>query len=1234
MESPMSSSTQSRQSGWRGMAPILALALLAACSGGGGCSGCGGMGFAPIKGGFPVDKRQENALALRLTRGLFDFISQSGPGLVSQFLPNGEVSIPSTCGGDTEICCGQMCKLKLDVTAINFTPQPPTTTRVTLRSKLRTVSDMKVKIKQGIIKLDCTVRLDSARSGRPDIGVAVSLNSKVNQATRLTSIDIDGNSIDVQDIENGDININGGFVCEVVDFLKGLFIGTLKDQLKKQLAGPLDGALCQSCKSNDECSSLANQGCMGGRCMRDGACMQQLGAEGRLATGSLLGSLSAAGKDASVDVYAVAGGYADVEASGGLSLGMLGGSQTVSRSACVPERPAPAAVALPKPASLTGNTTPNGKNFHAGIGISTMELDTVAHSFYSSGGLCITVGTPQVALLSSGTLTAIVRSLEDLTRGQPASVFIVMRPQQAPTFTLGKGTYKNDGGKKVLDDPLLKVGVKDFALDFYLYLDDRYVRFMRLTADLNLPLGLDVDNMNQLVPILGDLGQALANIRVTDSVLLKEDPAVLSALFPKLLPVLLGQVATSLKPIALPNFMNFSLKPVQITSLEARPGKLDLLGLFFELGVAPMTLVDGQASPGSAVETTAELALLEVPEGERFVLGAGPRAVLRVDGRGSGSLEYQYAVDGGMWRTFDDRHELIVDDAVLGLPGHHYVDVRGRVVGAPETLDPTPARVEFDVRAPRSWTAQGFYGRLPGEAGGGCSSCSATGARTPSGAGWLAALLGAGLFLSRRRLRSQGSSVPARWLALLALPAATQMGACANNKVDEPKAGPGEQFADSDEIGRYQSAVGRGGKIFISAYNTTWGDLAFASISSVDEKIGWRVVDGLPEGGPTDDTPNAPRKGQTDPGPDVGRYTSLGFNSDGSPVIAYQDATAGAVKLAVGSAEGWKVSVVDTPPEGVVLGQFTQLSIGNDDVPAVAYMSVGVRKEGGKLASQLVVAQASGKAPAGPDAWTKKVVEEVEIPCAGLCGAGQACVAVGEKKDPQPSVCKAVGSGCMSCGMGQACVESKCQAVLTAPAAGIPEGTGLYARLLRRGGGDLVVVFHNRQTGALKYASGPELTVQPIDGGDGKVDVGQHLGAAISEDGTLHVAYVDAVRDRLLYRAIKDGPGSMPGALEVIDDGTRGSGAARESHAVGAGATLFIDGGAPRVAYQDQTANTLELATRGGNGWTLETKAGGGGKSRGYYPQAVQLDGKWVLLDVTYDRARETPLSAVEISPL
>ena len=79
--------------------------------------------------------------------------------------------------------------------------------------------------------------------------------------------------MDILDLDSGDISIKGDLVCDTINLLKGFFINTLKDQLKKQLAGPLDTLFCQSCTTADDCSSLANQGCSAAKqCTRNGAC--------------------------------------------------------------------------------------------------------------------------------------------------------------------------------------------------------------------------------------------------------------------------------------------------------------------------------------------------------------------------------------------------------------------------------------------------------------------------------------------------------------------------------------------------------------------------------------------------------------------------------------------------------------------------------------------------------------------------------------------------------------------------------------------------------------------------------------------------------------------------------------------------------------------------------------------------------------------------------------------------
>jgi len=243
---------------------------------------------------------------------------------------------------------------------------------------------------------------------------------------------------------------------------------------------------------------------------------------------------------------------------------------------------------------------------------------------------------------------------------------------------------------------------------------------------------------------------------------------------------------------------------------------------------------------------------------------------------------------------------------------------------------------------------------------------------------------------------------------------------------------------------------------------------------------------------------------------------------------------------------------------------------------------------------------------------------------------GEACVYSDPmKKDRLATQCKKTESGCMpGCKNTQACLAGKCVDALGTPPAAKPEGTGLYARLIRTSSGP-VVVFHNNNTGAVKLAAGPDWKVATVDGGDGKKHVGDYLGAAAAADGTLHIAYGD--RDgQLWYRAWKDG---MGGKVEVIDNGVRDVGGVQDVHWVGAGVQLFLDGDQPVVVYQDQTANALDAARRGMSGWTRQGLSMTPDKSRGFYPQAVSSNGRFLILDVVYDRMADA-LSGIAFSPL
>ena len=62
---------------------------------------------------------------------------------------------------------------------------------------------------------------------------------------------------------------------------------------------------------------------------------------------------------------------------------------------------------------------------------------------------------------------------------------------------------------------LLTLALHELSLDFYAFVAERWMRLFTLTVDIDLPLGLDVTPDNRLVPIVGDLSGAIANIRTT-----------------------------------------------------------------------------------------------------------------------------------------------------------------------------------------------------------------------------------------------------------------------------------------------------------------------------------------------------------------------------------------------------------------------------------------------------------------------------------------------------------------------------------------------------------------------------------------------------------------------------------------------------------------------------------------------------------------------------------------------
>ena len=96
-----------------------------------------------------------------------------------------------------------------------------------------------------------------------------------------------------------------------------------------------------------------------------------------------------------------------------------------------------------------------------------------------------------------------------------------------------------------------------------------------------------------------------------------------------------------------------------------------------------------------------------------------------------------------------------------------------------------------------------------------------------------------------------------------------------------------------------------------------------------------------------------------------------------------------------------------------------------------------------------------------------------------------------------------------------------------------------------------------------------------LDGNVTGADRGMWASAVVGGDGTVHVAYQDALGDELMYTTWANGAAGTP---EIVDDGVR---AGDRTHPVGAAAAIYLVNGAPTIAYQDGMTADVYVAQKG-----------------------------------------------------
>ncbi|HTJ45003.1 MAG TPA: hypothetical protein VL463_23005 [Kofleriaceae bacterium] len=1262
--------------------PIGVIALIAGMFG--GCSGNGCSCMTTLPNGFPSNERTPNAAQIRVSQTGLAQIVKDPASLIGGLLPGGlTFDVPANCGGSPSVCCPGgnpqtpcgpiLIDLKAqsgDLPRLEIKPvQGKSHLDITVRARVKTQMDVPVNIP---VFGDCGLAIDTAPGPTPDLQLDIPVDL-VQDATAKTTR-IDAPSVTVSNLTTDDVKLNGGIGCGIANLGLGFFLDTLKTTFQNAIKDALNNQACKKCPSGDkaECGPLASA-CTNNVCQEGSQCLQELGVTGRMSGGTVFSSLSP-GTTGSIDLYEVAGGYANTD-NNGIALGLLGGMlpSGAPRDRCGPPATAPAPVQIPVSTYFQGNKRPDtGDVFDVAIGVHKNQLDRFAYSAYDGGFLCLTVGTSAVDLINSDTFGLFLRSLSNLTSNETVPMALGLRPQSPPVITLGKNTFVDNGGTKTLTEPLLDVKFSGLEIDIFAQIEGQYVRLFTLVSDLDLPVGLDVGTNGDLTPVLGDLNNAFTNISVKNSDPMIESPDDLAKVFPMILQLALPKLAGGLGAIKVPSIGGLNLEVTSITAVDNDT----FLAIFGNLKPPAMMQV-------ATVDTTAIVTGVRVPRTEVF---ADPskwsperRPVVGLELGGSDwDLEWQVKIDDGLWSAWSSAPEPQLSSELFWLQGRHQIDVRARKRGEPLTADPTPVTVTalIDTQAPEAklervgdellldgrdavthdvrvrWRVGGdawkegiapqeislggapadtlevelvdeagnvehtrgssarnvieFHGQ-PGT-GGGCA-CNGSGGGSTSA---LAALIVLFVLVGPRRRKH---------LVVLLIGGTLSGCSCSHNACGDKDCLPGEVARGT--IGRWNSVATDGTRTIATTYDQTLGDLVLVELGAGDPS--YSVIDGVPAGVTPTYDPGTYRGGVEDPGPDVGAWSSVALAS-GKGRVAYQDRERHALRFAAESS-GWQPQDVDVPMDVEQIGAYASLAIGADGRPAIAYIATGLAGENGTRTTELRLARANNASPVSSGDWVITKIATGVRGCAGLCG-GDKCVKPATAGDPE--TCQTPTSDCdPACGSSDVCVAGACLKEDGNEVIALPGGVGMFANVVVLPDGRLAIIYYDMVRTALvaqveNSVGANQFSEIVLDGMDAN-DRGQWATAAVDQGGTVHVAYQDALTDEVFYTTLANNAAGTP---ELVDDGVR---TGDRTHNVGGGATIWIDNGTPRIAYQDGLSADLVIASRGGGSWTHDDAATGV-RLDGFHIAAPPAGG-WLVWDGVDKDAAPASTLQVKMSP-
>lgn len=372
-----------------------------------------------------------------------------------------------------------------------------------------------------------------------------------------------------------------------------------------------------------------------------------------------------------------------------------------------------------------------------------------------------------------------------------------------------------------------------------------------------------------------------------------------------------------------------------------------------------------------------------------------------------------------------------------------------------------------------------------------------------------------------------------------------------------PSGARGGIVEPGEDVGRYTDLAVGGGKVFVSYYDVTNGDL----------KVAVRASNGTWARHKVDGTTG-----------DVGLYSSIALDSDGVPGVAYFQRAGDA-----------SFNVMDCPTPR----------------PTVAL----------KYVTALKYAKASSASPAAASDWTVKTIACAARPpppcdaCNGICAdAGNG------------AQCFTASSGCTTtCGSGSSCVDNAgtpaCATNVTPPnLQEVTPGVGLFPSIAFKGK-DAFIAYQRRTKPAtgptdgdlfavvVSAANNPQTPVLIDDSGD----TGWFPDLKIeAQSGTIAIGYHDFSSKAFKFvSSTQLQSGISP---EIIDRGVDAAMPGNQSWVGTDSAIVFGGSGVVYALYQDATKGDLKLAKRTSS-WTVSPSPRTEG-AVGFFADAVLTDGK------------------------